>query len=150
NHFSHNLQALVQKPNSDTLIYTGERNLENKDDEFFMYVVESENLTIIDSISIKSEIFPHFGLFQNGTCFYKNKLVVSGVGQAVGVQGNQGLIYFLNPDYSVDTLLTFHFTRGNTNIWEQYVDHEGLLTFHFWYDNFDEYEFRSRIIKINE
>ncbi|MFZ1705463.1 MAG: T9SS type A sorting domain-containing protein [Saprospiraceae bacterium] len=150
NYFSHNSNALLLKPNTDTIIYTGERNLENKDDEFFLYVVESENLTIIDSMSIKSEIFPRFGLFQTGTCFYKNKLVVSGVGQAVGVQGNQGLIYFLNPDYSVDTLLTFHFTRGNTNIWEQYVDHEGLLTFHFWYDNFDEYEFRSRIIKINE
>ena len=150
NYFSHNSNALLRNQHTDTLIYTGERNLENKDDEFFMYVFESENLTIIDSTSIKSEIFPRFGLFQTVTCFYNDKLVVSGVGQASGIQGNQGLIYFLNHNYSVDTLLTFQFTRGNTNIWEQYVDHDGLLTFHFWYDNFDEYEFRSRIIKINE
>jgi hypothetical protein len=150
NHFSHNLHALVQKPNSDTLIYTGERNLENKDDEYFMYIIESENLTIIDSTSIKEESNPFYNLFQNGTCFYKNKLIVSGDGLAEGIKGNHSLVYFLKPDYTIDTLLTFQFTRGNTNIWEQYVDHDGLLTFHFWYDNFDEYEFRSRIIKINE
>ncbi|MBK8622041.1 MAG: T9SS type A sorting domain-containing protein [Saprospiraceae bacterium] len=150
NHFSHNLHALVQKPNSDTLIYTGERNLENKDDEYFMYIIESGNLTIIDSTSIKEESNPFYNLFQNGTCFYNNNLIVSGDGLATDIKGNHSLVYFLYPDYTIDTLLTFQFTRGNTNIWEQYVDHDGLLTFHFWYDNFDEYEFRSRIIKINE
>lgn len=147
---SHNLNSLLYNNLKNYLIYTGEKTQQLKRDKFVFYTIDPNKLTLIDSFFISDSIIKFNNKIQLTASYYRENLVISGNGIKVGGQGNQVVNYFLNPDYTIDTLLTFQFTRGNTNIWEQYVDHDGLLTFHFWYDNFDEYEFRSRIIKINE
>ncbi|MFZ1705462.1 MAG: T9SS type A sorting domain-containing protein [Saprospiraceae bacterium] len=148
--FSGNLNTLHIHPIDNELILTGESLIPREDNKFLIYKVSPDDFSIIDSIKIFDSSYPHVFKFQKGSGFYNNQFIISGSGRDAENSPAKRLIYFLNPDYTIDTLLTFQFTRGNTNIWEQYVDHDGLLTFHFWYDNFDEYEFRSRIIKINE
>lgn len=148
--FSGNLNTLHKHPIDNELILTGESLIPGEDNKFLIYKVSPDDFSIIDSIKIFDSSYPHVFKFQKGSGFYNNQFVISGSGRDAENSPAKSLIYFLNHNYSVDTLLTFQFTRGNTNIWEQYVDHDGLLTLHFWYDNFDEYEFRSRIIKINE
>ncbi|MBK8622040.1 MAG: T9SS type A sorting domain-containing protein [Saprospiraceae bacterium] len=147
---SHNLNSLQYDNLNNHLIYTGEKTQQLIRDKFVFYTIDPSNLAILDSFFISDSLLKFNNKIQLTASYYHDNLVISGNGIKVGGQGNQVVNYFLKPDYSVDTLLTFQFTRGNTNIWEQYVDHDGLLTFHFWYDNFDIYEFRSRIIKINK
>ena len=147
---SHNLNSLLYDNINKYLIYTGEKTQQLVRDKFVFYTIDPSNLSILDSFFIADSILKFNNKIQLTASYYNKNFVISGNGIKEGGQGNQVVNYFLNPDYTIDTLLTFQFTRGNTNIWEQYVDHDGLLTFHFWYDNFDEYEFRSRIIKVNE
>lgn len=148
--FSGNLNTLHKHKSNDEILITGESLNSGEDDKFLIYRVNPNDFSVIDSIKIFDSSYPHVYKFQKGAGYYDDQFVISGSGRDTENTPAKSLIYFLDSDFLVDTLLTFQFTRGNTNIWEQYVDHNGLLTFHFWYDNFDEFEFRSRIIKINE
>lgn len=151
NNLSNNFKSLTFDSANNIILYSGEIvKPEFPDDHFILFKIDKNNLNILDSVFIRDQNSSFVKMFQSGLVSLKNQTLLSGIGRDAENSPAKSLIYFLNPDYTVDTLLTFQFTRGNTSIWEQYVDHDGLLTFHFWYDNFDEYEFRSRIIKINE
>jgi hypothetical protein len=151
NNLSNNFKSLTFDSTNNLILYSGEIvKPDFPDDHFLLCRIDPNNLNLKDSFFIRDQTRPFVKMFQSGLVSLGTETLISGIGRDAENSPAKSLIYVLNHDYTIDTLLTFQFTRGNTNIWEQYVDHDGLLTFHFWYDNFDIYEFRSRIIKINE
>ena len=140
--FSANFNSLLIDTIHQRLLLAGEEDVPFRyATSFLIYEIDINNFESKSKHYIDQPLNPFIKLYQTGFAYFNNKIIITGVGRKEINSPNQSLMFVLNYDLSVDTLITIKFGKGNCNIVSTYVDHNNLLTSHI---NFEENEFGNK------
>lgn len=111
--FSTNKNALIYDDKNMRLIYTGEAYRGIRD-SYKVAIFDPETLDSLEGFSVKDSLNMFHDFNQNTNDFVENKLIISG--SAINDEGQQvGLVFYLNGDFTLDTLITLR-TGSSSNI----------------------------------
>lgn len=149
--FSNSTRALLFDENNNAIYYGGENYVKNSfTTELKIQKVDPLSLEFLDSIELRDSNYNFFSISQKGITKFNDKIVVVGTGSIEYpevVDTSRSFLYFFNKEMKMDTALYIKFNKSiNNQIWEIYVDANGLLTVYFYHNEFDEY---FRILKID-
>jgi len=132
---------------NDTITVTGNNNQDYGSFQMAHFTLEGQKIG--ETIKIEHPTKKFTEMFQLTTQYFNNKYVICGTGKLVD-NVHYSLIYVVNKEGILDTLITLNQTNNTSEIWDSFIDFQGRLTTLIWNEE-DNHDINFRkIYKFNE
>lgn len=132
---------------NDTITITGNNDQNNESFQMAHFTLEGQKIG--ETITIEHPTRKFTKMFQLTTQYFSDKYAICGTGKLAD-NVHYSLIYVVNKNGSLDTLITLNQTSNTSVIWDSFIDSQGrLTTLHWIEDDGPDINFR-KIYKFNE
>jgi hypothetical protein len=115
---------------NDTITVTGNNDPFNTAFRMAHFSLDGEKLG--ETIEIEHPERKFIRMFQLTTQYFNGKYAICGVGWEGDTTWS--LIYIVDKDGTIDTLITVEPTDWESDLWDSFVDNEGRLTTYHWFE----------------